>query len=171
MSQVAVKRESIDEKTGITSQVPLAAPLSANGTLSLSSLADWESEAQNSPKTQLARTVFSQTDITTLLKREVKIADYHVFNTELPYKTGPITSQKSSGRCWLFATTNVLRYDVTKKLNLSDFQYSQVLLLLHILKCSYANRYLLELPLLLGQAEQGELLPGALHPGGRSPDR
>ena len=125
-SQVAVKRESVDEKTGFTSQVPLAAPLSADGTISLSSVADWESDAQKSAKTQLARTVFSQTNINTLLKREVKIADYHVFNTELPFKTGPITSQKSSGRCWLFATTNVLRYDIMKKLNLSDFQCSQV---------------------------------------------
>ena len=98
----------------------------STATISLSSIADWESEAQASPKTQLARTVFSQTNITTLLKREVKIADYHVFNTELPYATSPITNQKSSGRCWLFATTNVLRYDIAKKLNLSDFQCSQV---------------------------------------------
>ena len=123
-SQVTVKRESVDEK--FMSQVPLAAPLSADGTISLSSVADWESDAQKSAKTQLARTVFSQTNINTLLKREVKIADYHVFNTELPFKTGPITSQKSSGRCWLFATTNVLRYDIMKKLNLSDFQCLQV---------------------------------------------
>ena len=49
----------------------------------------------------------------------------HVFNTELDFKTGPVTDQKSSGRCWLFATTNVLRYEIMKKLNLKEFQLSQ----------------------------------------------
>ncbi|KZV71198.1 peptidase C1B bleomycin hydrolase [Peniophora sp. CONT] len=137
----AVKRESVDEKVDLKAQVPLAAPLSADGTISLSSIADWESEAQSSAKTQLARTIFSQTNINTLLKREVKIADYHVFNTELPFKTGPITSQRSSGRCWLFATTNVLRYDIMKKLNLSDFQCSQNYLFFWD-KLNKANYYL-----------------------------
>ena len=37
---------------------------------------------------------------------------------------GP-TDQKSSGRCWLFAATNLLRVSVAKKLKLKSFEFSQ----------------------------------------------
>ncbi|KAI0358489.1 peptidase C1B bleomycin hydrolase [Trametes cingulata] len=104
----------------------LSAPLSTDGALSLSNVEAWEEAVAQSPKLQLARTILNHTNIREVLtSRAARIADAHVFNTELDFKTGPITSQKSSGRCWLFATTNVLRYSVMKKLNLSDFQLSQ----------------------------------------------
>jgi len=60
-----------------------------------------------------------------LQSRSAHIADVHVFNTEIDFKTGPVTNQKSSGRCWIFATTNVLRYDIMKKLKLKEFELSQ----------------------------------------------
>jgi bleomycin hydrolase len=143
---------------------PALKPASADGTISISSIADWEADAAASPKTQLARTIFSQTDISSLSRRDAKIDDAHVFNHQLAFQTGPITNQKSSGRCWLFATTNVLRYDIMKKLNLKDFQLSQV-------RCSLLSLHsplmsVTELPLLLGQAEQGQLLPRTVHPRG-----
>ncbi|KAI0046254.1 peptidase C1B bleomycin hydrolase [Auriscalpium vulgare] len=101
-------------------------PLSADGSLSLRSVHAWEGAAATSPKTQLARTVLAYADIrNALARREARVADVHVFNTELEFKTGPVTNQRSSGRCWLFATTNVLRYDVMKKFNLKEFQLSQ----------------------------------------------
>lgn len=37
----------------------------------------------------------------------------------------PIVNQLSSGRCWLFATTNVIRLQVIKQLNLKEFELSQ----------------------------------------------
>ena len=45
------------------------------------------------------------------------------FNHEV--KTMGATNQKSSGRCWLFAATNVLREIVGKKLNVDQFELSQ----------------------------------------------
>ena len=46
------------------------------------------------------------------------------FSLQLP--AGKITSQKRSGRCWLFAASNVLRMQVIKGLNLNDdFELSQ----------------------------------------------
>ena len=45
------------------------------------------------------------------------------FNHEV--KTMSATNQKSSGRCWLFAATNVLREIVGKKLNVEQFELSQ----------------------------------------------
>ena len=80
-----------------------------------------------SPKLQLSRAILNHANIRELLvSRQARIADIHVFNTEIGFKTGPITNQKCSGRCWLFATTNILRYNIMKKLNLADFQLSQV---------------------------------------------
>ncbi len=40
-------------------------------------------------------------------------------------KTKGITDQKSSGRCWLFASLNVMRPKVIEKYNLKDFEFSQ----------------------------------------------
>lgn len=111
----------------IESQVTSRAPVSADGSLALASIADWEDAASSDPKTKLARTILAHSDIrSALINRDAKILDQHVFNTELEFKTSPVTNQRSSGRCWLFATTNVLRYQVMKKLNLKEFELSQV---------------------------------------------
>ncbi len=40
-------------------------------------------------------------------------------------KTGKITSQEKSGRCWMFAGLNLFRSSVVKKLNVEDFEFSQ----------------------------------------------
>ncbi|KZT10972.1 peptidase C1B bleomycin hydrolase [Laetiporus sulphureus 93-53] len=102
----------------------------------------WEEAISSHPKAQLVRTVLHHNDIqTTFVNRSAKIADTHVFNTQLEFKTAPITNQKSSGRCWLFATTNVLRYNIMKKLNLDDFQCSQSYLFFWD-KLNKANYYL-----------------------------
>lgn len=102
-------------------------PKSANGSLTLSNIASWESSISHDPKLQLGRTILQHTDIRAALQsRNAHVADVHVFNTEIDFKTGTVTNQKSSGRCWLFATTNVLRYEIMKKLKLKEFQLSQV---------------------------------------------
>lgn len=46
-----------------------------------------------------------------------------VFSEET--KRGEITNQKSSGRCWMFASLNVARVSVMEKLNLKTFEFSQ----------------------------------------------
>jgi bleomycin hydrolase len=40
-------------------------------------------------------------------------------------KTGDITNQKSSGRCWMFAAQNVLRPQVIEKYKLKKFEFSE----------------------------------------------
>lgn len=56
------------------------------------------------------------------------IADQQVFNVQIPFEGGPITNQRSSGRCWLFASTNVFRVAIMKKYNLASFELSQAYL-------------------------------------------
>ncbi|KAL5484802.1 LAP3_1 [Sanghuangporus weigelae] len=101
-------------------------PLSVDGSISLKNVDAWEHEASNDLKVQLARTILVDTDFKSVLAaREARVADTHIFNLQLDFKTEPITNQKSSGRCWLFATTNVLRHAIMQKLALKEFQLSQ----------------------------------------------
>jgi len=51
----------------------------------------------------------------TALNRDSIIKMQHTFSEEI--KTGKITDQKKSGRCWLFAGLNKLRYAIAQKLN------------------------------------------------------
>ena len=53
---------------------------------------------------------------------EIKEMD---FNFDINIKTLPAANQKASGRCWLFAATNVCREVIAKKLNLASFELSQ----------------------------------------------
>ncbi|KAG8898593.1 hypothetical protein FRB99_007337 [Tulasnella sp. 403] len=106
--------------------VSLEAPSSTDGSLTYGELKAWDSEANKDPKVALSRTVLDHTDMSSaLISRSAKIADAHVFNTRLTYQADPITNQLSSGRCWLFASTNVIRYDLSQKLRLKEFQLSQ----------------------------------------------
>lgn len=45
------------------------------------------------------------------------------FSTELD--TGPVTNQKQSGRCWLFAGLNTIRAEIAKTHNMEPFELSQ----------------------------------------------
>lgn len=37
----------------------------------------------------------------------------------------PVTNQRSSGRCWIFACLNVIRVPFIKQFNLEEFEFSQ----------------------------------------------
>ena len=54
---------------------------------------------------------------------------------------GDITDQKTSGRCWIFAACNVMRYEMMKKYSLSSLQLSQSYLFFYD-KLEKANFYL-----------------------------
>ncbi|KAG5643601.1 hypothetical protein DXG03_000609 [Asterophora parasitica] len=135
----------LDEKrTDIVSELSslrLTAPLSADGSLSKGTLQSWEQEASTDLKAKLARTVLQHTDISALASRSVRIQDAHIFNHVVDFKSGPITNQKSSGRCWIFAATNVIRYGIQKTLKLSEFELSQNYLFFWD-KLNKANYYL-----------------------------
>ncbi|CAG8576443.1 9870_t:CDS:2 [Acaulospora colombiana] len=55
---------------------------------------------------------------------QATISDIHVFSEKLELE-GKATNQRSSGRCWIFAATNVLRLIVMKKYKLEEFELSQ----------------------------------------------
>jgi bleomycin hydrolase len=63
-----------------------------------------------------------------LMSRSTKITDKQVFNVRIPFEGAPITNQRSSGRCWLFASTNVFRVALMQKYNVDAFELSQAYL-------------------------------------------
>lgn len=78
-------------------------------------------------KDKLARAMqnaASSTNLSTLAYVPTsKVGNTHQFSIDI--KTMKATNQKSSGRCWIFAATNVLREMVAKKINSTDFELSQ----------------------------------------------
>ena len=49
-----------------------------------------------------------------LLDPTVLVHDIHIFSDKIELEGTPVTNQGSSGRCWIFAATNVLRVGLMK---------------------------------------------------------
>ncbi|GBF59706.1 bleomycin hydrolase [Trichophyton mentagrophytes] len=86
----------------------------------------WEKELLADPKNRLAMSALSSNSVTSILNsRSAAMLDTQTFNIKIPLEGSPITSQASSGRCWIFAATNVFRVALMKKYNLDQFELSQ----------------------------------------------
>lgn len=98
-------------------------------TVSISAAEQWEKELLEDPKNRLALAALSSNQIQNILtQRSVNISDTQSFNVKISLEGSPITNQRSSGRCWLFAATNVFRVPIMKKYNLKEFELSQAYL-------------------------------------------
>ncbi|KAK4878500.1 hypothetical protein RN001_011006 [Aquatica leii] len=81
-------------------------------------------EADN--KNQLAQNVCSRFDPFDVCISRKRLQDTrHVFKYKIEHEGKPVTNQKSSGRCWLFAALNVMRINFIKAFNLEEFEFSQ----------------------------------------------
>ena len=78
-----------------------------------------ESAAKRAMTNALAKTDLADV---TFDNRRLRGDRFH-FSVKIP--TMPVTDQKSSGRCWLFAGLNLLREEVAKKCRLESFELSQ----------------------------------------------
>jgi bleomycin hydrolase len=91
---------------------------------------------------RLALSALSSADPKAILtSRSAKIEVPHLFNISIPIEGAPITNQRQSGRCWLFASTNVFRVAITKLYNLEKFELSQAYLFFYD-KLEKANYFL-----------------------------
>ncbi len=87
-------------------------------------LGAWSEKYNGCPVRKLATLALSKTDINAVsFVNKAAWEMQQKFSIEL--KTLPVTNQEHSGRCWLFAATNVLRERVAQKLNLEQFELSQ----------------------------------------------
>lgn len=78
----------------------------------------------NDPSTKALTNALTNNDV-----QKITLNRYNIENIEhnFTYKVdvNGITNQKSSGRCWMFTSMNILRPMVIDKYELSDFQFSQ----------------------------------------------
>lgn len=94
--------------------------------LKVDTLNTWKSSIKSDSQSALAATVLRNVDAeTVLVNRDQKIyGQINLFNNAIEKEGAPVTNQKASGRCWLFATTNVMRIPIMKKYNLEKFTLS-----------------------------------------------
>ncbi|KAI9798220.1 MAG: hypothetical protein M1835_002705 [Candelina submexicana] len=134
-------------------------PLSSGSpTLSVSATQEWEKKLLEDPKNRLALSALTSNAPNTILtSRSTKIADTQAFNIKIPLEGSPVTNQRASGRCWLFAATNVFRVAVMRRHNLKEFQLSQAYLF-YWDKLEKANFFLEQVLDTMGEDLEGRLM-------------
>lgn len=92
--------------------------------ISQQQLADWSADYNGCAQRRLATMALSKSDLNAVAYvPQNGFAMKQKFSVEIP--TLEVTNQQASGRCWLFAATNVLRERIAKELNLEKFELSQ----------------------------------------------
>ncbi|MBQ6527061.1 MAG: aminopeptidase, partial [Clostridia bacterium] len=84
----------------------------------------WNKAYENSTERQIATMALAKSDLTQV-DTVSQSAGKMRYKFSVDIKTLGVTNQKRSGRCWLFAATNVLREKIAKQLNLEEFELSQ----------------------------------------------
>ena len=84
----------------------------------------WSDDYRGSVERQLATLALSRANLNDVaFVPSAASAMRQKFSVEIP--TMPVTDQKSSGRCWLFAAANLLRENIAREKNLDKFELSQ----------------------------------------------
>ena len=84
----------------------------------------WSEDYRNSEARQLATLALGKTDLKdAIFSSQGAFAMQPKFSIDIP--TLPVTNQKRTGRCWLFAAANVLRERIANRLGLENFELSQ----------------------------------------------
>ena len=92
--------------------------------ISQQQLADWSADYNGCAQRRLATMALSKSDLSAVAYvPQNGFAMKQKFSVEIP--TLEVTNQQASGRCWLFAATNVLRERIATELNLEKFELSQ----------------------------------------------
>ena len=91
--------------------------------------ADWareQSESFSKDRTnRVARNAVTADGIMAAARDISRMRTYHdTYGISRP-KTGDVTNQRQSGRCWMFATFNVVRAKTMKLLDVDSFEFSQ----------------------------------------------
>lgn len=97
--------------------------------LAISDVSQWQTALLKDAKNRLAIQAFTKASPREVLASgSAKARDQHVFSVRIPLEGGPVTNQRSSGRCWLFASTNVFRVALMRRYDLEAFELSQAYL-------------------------------------------
>ena len=101
---------------------------------------------QKDNKNKVVRHAMSKTPLSTVVRSQDEIENVN-FDFEINVKTLSAANQKASGRCWIFAATNVLREKIANDLNLGEFELSQSYVAFYdrLEKCNYVLETIIEL--------------------------
>lgn len=95
-----------------------------NQPILLGQIQAWSEAYQHSTERRLATRALAASEMHQVMRVQSEADSLrHHFSVEVP--TMEVTSQNNSGRCWIFAATNVLRERVAKEKNLEKFELSQ----------------------------------------------
>ena len=87
-------------------------------------LSNWNENFENDQRYQLAALALSKSNMADVAFVSSNANDLRQkFSVDI--KTMEVANQKSSGRCWIFAATNVLRERIANKCNIEKFELSQ----------------------------------------------
>ena len=93
--------------------------------ISLSNVKKFNRNFNLSSKNTLSRNALIQNDANKVAVNWENFSQInHIYSNTIS-KQLPVTNQKASGRCWGFAGLNLLRLEIVKKYNLSNFEFSQ----------------------------------------------
>ncbi len=137
--------------------------------ISFSNLKTYKGKTISSPGNGIIQKAIVNSGIEAVtMNQQSEIDMQFTFSKEI--KTGEITNQKSSGRCWMFAGMNVLRKQVMAKCNLKTFELSQNYILFYD-KLEKANYFYESILDTLDEATDSRLiswlLSGPLNDGGQ----
>lgn len=92
------------------------------------------------------------------LQRKVVETTCHVFQHKVDSEIKPVTNQKSTGQCWIYAALNTIRVPFAKKYELEEFEFSQNYLFFweKIERCNYV------LHTIVSVLKRGEQIDGRL---------
>lgn len=100
--------------------------MTSSAAITTDKLAKWSKDFYSHPKNVLAQNVCSRVDpFDVCLSRKSLENTNHVFQYKVETEGKPVTNQKSSGRCWLFAALNCIRLPFMKHYNIDEFEFSQ----------------------------------------------
>ncbi len=95
-----------------------------NTMISTEDLSKFDGSFHSTPVNTIAMNAVTTNGINASAKNPGAVRrDTHTYSISL--EQGKVTNQKQSGRCWMFAALNCMRFQVMKKLNLKDFELSQ----------------------------------------------
>lgn len=114
--------------------------------LSMETLEKFREAFYADPKNVLAQNVCSKMDpYEASVNRKTLEETHHIFTHKVE-EAKPVTDQKSSGRCWMFAAMNTIRIPFIKAYNLDEFEFSQAYLFYwdKIERCHYFLNNIIE---------------------------
>lgn len=103
-------------------------------------------EYEKNPTSKVARHALSNADISIVSQSKDLVKDMD-FNFDINIKTMPVTNQRASGRCWIFAACNLMREKLGKQFDITNFEISQSYIAFYdkLEKLNYVLEVLMEL--------------------------